>query len=192
MPPRSSTIFLQMASPQPRADPRTLGRVERLEDPGGVLGLHAGPGVAHLGAHAIAIAPGPHADLVLVDVAVSDRVRGVDQQVQEHLRELPVRGEHQRHPTEVFDQSRAVLDLVVHHHERVLDGLLEVGRRQGALLGAREGPETAGDPLDPDRLRRGRRVAERLFNRLAGRHPACAQSSMDSNSPHPRPFPRGS
>src|SRR5439155_20943399 len=88
--------------PQAGAFADVLGGEERIEHAGGDLGRHAVAGVLDLDDRAaLGVGAGPYGDAVVVGATVADRVRGVDQQVDEYLGKPAIVGDHQRDRTEL-------------------------------------------------------------------------------------------
>jgi ribonuclease T1 len=130
--------------PEPGPDAHRLGGEEGVEDPVDRLRRDAGAGVVHLDDRApLGVAPAHQPDLVPLDVALRDRLRGVDQQVEEDLPEPGLAGQHGRGGAEVLHQARAVLDLVEHHVGARLQDRAQVHALLPLLVGAREGLEVA-------------------------------------------------
>ena len=87
-PPSAVTIRCQIARPSPVPTPIGLVVKNGVNIRGLDLGRHAGAGVGDLDDDAAAgVERGRDADLVRLDVALGDRLRRVDDQVEEHLAE---------------------------------------------------------------------------------------------------------
>ena len=100
---------------QAGSNPHLFAGEEGLEDPLQVPGGDPSSGVRHLGEDVHAIGPGADLDGVALGIALVDGVGRVDEQVQEHLRQLALRGPHRGHIPELHHQPGAELDLVAGH-----------------------------------------------------------------------------
>jgi hypothetical protein len=83
-----------------RAAPDFLGREERVEHPLARVVRDAAAGVRDRDRHLVAGAPGSHPDRAPL-AAVGDRVRRIDQHIDEHLPDLAVVGGDRRQVAEV-------------------------------------------------------------------------------------------
>ena len=125
-------------------------------------------GVAHLD-HRVAarVGAGADPDLVALRLALGDGVRGVQQQVQEHLAEPRlVRLDHRRIAV-VLHQPRPVADLVPGDVDRGIEHPPQRHRTALVLVAAREHPQVAHDVADAlgALARLGQRLA-RLVERV--------------------------
>jgi len=137
---------------EPGANPERLRREEGLEDALEHVRRDPDARVAHEDrGGAVGRARGLDADEVLVRAPLRDRLRRVDEQVQEHLAELVrARLDHRQVPDPHLE-ARAVPDLVPRDPDRRLELRADVRRRPAALAGARERAQRADDVPDPVR-----------------------------------------
>ena len=130
------------------ADAGSLRREKRIEDARDDRGRDADAGVFDVDAdvRAIARAPRAHADLVLVGAAVGDRLRGVEQEIQEHLTEpRGVRVDRWRRGVERLHHARAMTDLVVRHLDRRREHRRDVDGAARVVVGTGERAQPAHD-----------------------------------------------
>ena len=106
------------------------------------------------------VGPGADADLVALGLALGDGLRGVEEQVQEHLAEARLVAVDQRHVAVVLHQARAVADLVPGHVDRRVEHAAHDHRPARLLVAAREDLEVAHDVAHP--LGALARLAQRL------------------------------
>ena len=86
---------------------------------------------------------------VTVGGAGRDRLRRVDDQVEEHLAKARRAGEHRRHLVEVAHHLRAVLEVVAGHRQRHVDQAAHVDRRGRRLIVLGQREQLLHHPLDP-------------------------------------------
>ena len=136
--------------PEPGPDAHCLGREEGVEHaPDDVCG-DAGASVSYLHHRAtLGIGGRREGDLVRAGVAFRDRLRGIQEQVDEHLTEARLVGHDGRSLAIGLHQPRAVPDLVGRHVDRELQHGTEVHHRAALLLGPREGHDATNDGADP-------------------------------------------
>ena len=91
------------------------------------------------------------ANLVLVGVPLRDGLRGVDEQVQEHLAEARLVRVDGGHVGEALHETRAMADLVPRHLHRALDDAAHVDRAAVLDVALREGQKIADDLPHPVR-----------------------------------------
>jgi hypothetical protein len=125
-----------------------LGGEEGVEDALDDVGGDAGARVADLDHDAVALLAGDHADAVIGHVALGDGLRGVHQEVEEHLAEARLVGHHRGHGAELPHQARAVADLVPRHVDARLDDVLDQDGAAPVFVAAGEGAEVLHDLAD--------------------------------------------
>ena len=108
------------------------------------------PAVAHLD-HGAAVCVGPrgHPDLVALRLPLGDGVRGIEQQVQEHLAEPRLVPLDHRRVAVVLHQAGAVPDLVPGDVDRRIEHPPDGDRTALLLVAAGEDPQVAHDVADP-------------------------------------------
>ena len=102
-----------------------------------------------------------------IGLALGDRLRGVDEQVHEHLAEARLVGLDKGHVVEVAHEAGAVADLVPHEADRGLEDAPHVEEAAVVALRARESGQIADDAAHPRGfvardLERGREIGELL------------------------------
>jgi len=123
--------------PQPGPDADRLGGEEGIEDARLDLGGDAVSGIADLdGDPTASRGARDQADLVLVGAALRDGLRGVDDQVDEHLAQARLVGDDRRHRLPVLDQARVVADLVARQPRRRIQQALYVDRPAALFVAA--------------------------------------------------------
>lgn len=139
----------------PRTFSHFLGREKRIEYLGANALGNSGAGVCNRNDDAIAILPSAHSDAAffagLFD-DVTDRVRGVDEQVEKHLVQVAQMAVDGRQSAQFGSHIGDVLDLIARNDQSAFDGFIQVGRSFfGAAIHVRElfhGANNGGDTID--------------------------------------------